>query len=81
MILGIHAAETVKGEGIEKRLLVTEMLAGCRVAHTQVTRELPQGKSLDSCFFDDFPCTGEQRLAELAVMVGLIGHEISIATK
>ena len=37
----IHAAETVKGEGIEKRLLVTEMLAGYRVAHTQVTRELP----------------------------------------
>ncbi len=81
MIRGIHATEAVKGEGIEKRLLVTEMLAGRRVAHAQVTCELPQRKSLDSCFFDGFRCTGEQRLAELAVMVGLIGHEISIAIK
>lgn len=76
---GVHATEAVKGKGIEKRLLVTEVLAWRRVAHAQVARELPQGKSFDSGFFDAFRCAGEQPLAELAVMVGLIGHAISIA--
>ena len=77
---GVHATEAVKGKAIEKRLLVTEVLSGRRMAHPQVTCELPQGKSLHPCFFDDFRGTGEQRLAELAVMVGLIGHATSIAS-
>ena len=75
---GVHATEAVKGEGIEKRLLVTEMLAGRRVAHPQVPGELPQRKSLNACFFNEFHGTGEQRLAERAVMVGLTGHAPSL---
>lgn len=76
---GVHATEAVQGKGIEKRLLVTEMLAGRRVAHAQVPCELPQGKALDPSFFNEFHGTGEQRLTQLAVMVGLRDHATSIA--
>ncbi len=76
---GVHTAETFQGKGIEKRLFVTEMLAGRRVAHAQVTGKLPQRKTLHSCFFNAFRCTREQRFAEPSVMVGLIDHVISLA--
>ncbi len=49
------------------------------MAHPEIARDGPQRQAFDTTVVDLFDGTGEQRRAQVALMVGAFGHPATIA--
>ena len=73
---GAEALESGLGERVEQRLAVGEVAARRAVADADLPRELPQRQLFDAALADGPLGRGQQRGAEVAVVVGPLGRRL-----
>ena len=72
--LAAEADEAFDGQGGHQRLAAGEVAVGCRVADAGLARQLPQRQRARPRLGDDGERRVEQRAAQIAVVISLLGR-------